>query len=458
MIVLSLLILFLLGWSVINFISAEFTLPEKISFSFLAGITFISLIMFLLDLFGIPITLVSVYVFALVITAAAAALTFRKQVDYFKQLSKPKFTFKDVNIAWIVFAAAIGYVVYGVTVKNLYWPTTAFDSVAGYDLMAKAITNEGAIRNSLFGTDGTAISGSAHRIIYPPMVSGSFVYVYLSGLELPKLAITLYFVPFVFAFYFLIRKFINPTAAIFALFFTVFVPEMVAHAALSLINLPQAVFASLGLLCVYIWYDKRDFKYLLLGALMLAANTFTRTDGIFFNGTAFLLVLFYAIKNKTYKELIYFTLIAFSTFVVWNLYLKIFGIKAAVPNQQLLIPYPFWDADKFADWFGNIKYILLHPVYYGITIYLITAALLVNIPNIIKKDMLPFLFLTFFTFAAYTFLFYQIDYSWDAMQNVISYSYKRGMFAFMPLFIFYVFANRYSKILFDKYEQIIFNK
>ncbi len=461
MFTLSLIIFFFLGLSVVNLISKDFSIGEKFGYSLLIGIPLNTYFIFVLSFIGLNVSATALIVISLILIIILNIKTVKSITDFMSSYEKfnlSKVNFKNYNLVWLGLILISAYIAYGISAKNLYWPTFAFDSVAGYDLMGKVIAAEGGINNSLFDETGMAITGSAHRIIYPPMVAGSFAIAYMNGLELPKIMITLFFIFFLISLYFLSRKYNTKTGAAIIVFFTIITPEMTSHAALSLINLPQAVFVGLGYIALWVWISNNDKKYLILSAVFLAINVWTRSDGIVFNFVAGLVVLYFSLKQKTYKELIFFGVLVLLPFVSWYTFMTVFSIKAAVPKQQLLVTHLFWDSQKLSDLWGNVKYVLSSMNYYGAILYIFFGVVAINIYNIYKKQQLPLLFLIIFSWLTFTFLYYQIDYSWDSMGNVINYSYKRAFFCFVPMLAFYIASNKISLNLLSKFENYITGK
>ncbi len=461
MFTISLIVFFLLGLSVVNLISKDFSIGEKFGYSLLIGIPINTFFIMVLSLVGVKVTAVTL----LIISIVLIILLNIKNVNWItesisdaKKINLSKINFKNYHLVWLSLLLITAYITYGISAKNLYWPTFAFDSVAGYDLMGKVIAAEGSVFNSLFNESGKAVAGSAHRIIYPPNMAGSFAIAYMNGLELPKIMITIFFVFFLISLYFLSKKYNTKTGAAIIVFLTIITPEMTSHAALSLINLPQAVFVGLGYIAVWLWISNNDRKYLILSAVFLAINVWTRSDGIVFNFVAGLAVLYFCVKQKTYKDLVIFSSLVLFPFVAWYGFMAVYNIKAAVENQQLLVTHLFWDPEKLRSLWGSVKFVLSSMNYYGAILYIFFGAVAINLYNIYKKEQLPLLFLITFSWLTFTLFYYQIDYSWDSMQNVISYSYKRAFFCFVPMLAFYIASNKISLNLLNKFEDFVTGK
>ena len=459
MIIFSIILFFLLGFSVLNLISDQFSIGEKIGYSMLIGLPLATFIFFVLSLLKVRVTAELLIYLSLTLIIIINIINFKSLRSLITNIKKTNFSgtnFRSYNMVWLGLLLVAGYIVYGITCKNLYWPAFAFDSVAGYDLMAKVSASEGTILNSLFDENGRAIDGSAHRIIYPPNVPVSMAIAYLNGLELPKIIISLFYIFFLISLYFISIRYNTKTGGAIIIFITVITPEFTAHASLAMTNMPQAIYVGLGYIALWIWITNNDNKYLVLSAVFLAFNTWTRTEGILFSFVAGLVVLYYTVRNKQYMRLIVFSLIVLAPYIIWNGFLFTYNIKAAVPQQRLLVDHLFWDYDKMARLFSNLNVIFFKTtVFYGAILYMFFGMLLLNSVNIYRKAQLPFLFLIFFSWLLYIFFYYQIDYSWDSLDNVIQSSYKRFFFCFIPLMAFYIASNKFSRDLLYKFEDYI---
>ncbi|MCK4798233.1 MAG: glycosyltransferase family 39 protein, partial [Spirochaetes bacterium] len=237
---------------------------------------------------------------------------YKNILSYISNIKIPKIEIKRINLVWLFFFLIISFLLFGSIAKSLYWPTAAYDNVAGYDLMAKVMANEGEIKNSLFEINDAPILGSAKRIIYPPLVAGSFAIAYLNDLSTSKLMSSLFFLTFVIVFYALLKKYTGPTSSILFTFFLVITPEMFAFTSLSTTNIPTAVYASLAIIYLFVWLDKNEKQYLIISAILMALASWCRSDSIIFSFAGLTIIFFKIIKSKNWSNLVVFSLISFS--------------------------------------------------------------------------------------------------------------------------------------------------
>jgi carbon starvation protein CstA len=125
--------------------------------------------------------------------------------------------------------------------------------------------------------------------------------------------------------------------------------------------------------------------------------------------------------------------------------------------DQTMIFTPYWDGEKAATLGREIWMLFRSSVYYGFTFVAFALALLSNVWHIFKKrDHLVTVLLIFLAWLFYTLLIYQIEYTWDSLENVVRYSYKRFLFSFVPLLWFYVAAGQNVNRIFEKIDDFVF--
>lgn len=451
MIVLSILLVLLFGYSVINVIGQNHEPLEKFGISFLTGIGLETIFMLILDIAHIPITLVSLYLLTLagiVIINFQSLLQFiLAPAQYIKPLpEKSKAFYSNIsfnNLIWVLFFLLVALFIVSSVAKALYWPPAAYDNISGYDLMGKVIASEGKFHNSLFEINNTPIQGSAKRLIYPPLVSGSFAFAYLHNLKTSKIITALFFIFFAFAFYALLRKETNKITSISGLFLTVITPEFYAFTSLSTTNIPFAIYTSIGLIYLYRWHLNKTKSNLLFAALFLGFSSFIRSEGIVFILLGMLLIAIATFKSRNFKSVLLFTALSLPFFLAWDIYIS-FNFNV---SQLVFKLYPYWDPEKLKIMFGIIVKLVLGTGQFGITFYALILAVLVNIKFLGKDKSSVFLIITVSAWFLFTLLYYQIDYSvFGNLVNVMNASYRRALFCFVPLIWFYVSTNYLSRL------------
>jgi hypothetical protein len=446
-------LIFLAGLLIVLLLSDKFTLLELLGLPLIIGLGYTSFIMFFLDALKLGISYSNIVTgLAITIVIAAGALAFlytkkRRNLDFLKS-QKP--SLRGLTLPWLCFVGFGLYLVYGITLKCLYWPPAEFDSIEGYDLLAKAIAHEGTIANSIL-LNPTIVAGCGPRLLYPPLFASCNAICYLSGMESPKLITALYFISWLVIFYSFIKRFVPHTVAAIATFMMMVAPEMFANASFTLTNLPTAVYASTAVLSFFIWREKKIDGFFYLSILTLLFGTWTRSDAIVFYPGIMLVLLYDAWKTRSIKYLISYGVISVIPFILWHFYLT-----AHIERQQdsFFIKSFFFDTHKLGNVLSAAWTMIKNTSLYGIIFYVFIPVVLINVVNIYKRrDMLAFLVIAFGGWLLYTMLFYQMkntDGSLFAPGGWMLSGYKRGMFSFVPLAVFYIATNQYALRLYAK--------
>jgi hypothetical protein len=393
-----------------------------------------------------------------------------------------------VNLPWLVLILFILYILWAITVKCLFWPTFEFDAVAGYDLVAKIVAAEGTFHNSLFMSNGVSMHNMSLRAVYPPLVSGSFAYAYMSGAETSKIISSLYYGSFVVLMYALLRRGgLTHLGTAFGILLIIFIPEMVSHAALSQTNMPQGVYTATGFMALYLWMiDKeKNAHYLFLATFIFACNSIVRSENIIFGFVAGLAVLLHTLQNRNKKNfinLLTFGVVVLLPFIMWTIFLKIHGMKPAAPGEGLSLSLGY-DASKFAEWWGFLwggkNYpdgLVMNQNFYALVPHLYITILPIVIimaavryvmatdeakKSIAKKALnkdLALIYISMAPFVLYSVFYYFIDYDWDSMRNVMLFSFKRGLFGPMVLACCFIILSEPLKLSFDAIGRFMYGK
>jgi hypothetical protein len=457
MIALGLFTTFLLGIFIAISISQKLKLIEVAGLAFLLGIGTQTFLMVCLDVLHIKITASTVIYASIAVMGCLTVYNIfnrkalREWLSYVLRFTFPKLT-------WISLVGLIAIIVVAVmnVAKTMYFPTWDTDSVRGFNLVGLAVAHEGTIRSlSLFVDDNFRdfMSRPGSYMSYVPLSQLSYAYAYMIGFETSKIMNALVFLSFIPVFYGVLSRFASHTLTVVVTFLMLLTPEMLAFSSLSGTNFTHAVYASLGICYFLTWYYKKIPSMLWLSAVLLMMNNWTRSEGLAFIAAACCLLLWHSIKEKSYKKLFLFSGLCIFPFLFWQIFLKIEHLE----STNVFIYKPYWDYEKASYIVKEAWMLLKNSTYYGITFTLFFIVLLSNIWNIYKKRECVFTILAFvLSLVFYTILVYQVDYLWDTLDHIMHYSYKRFLFAFVPVAWFYIATNYNVKWLFDKVDKFIF--
>lgn len=446
----------LLGFAFVNCISVKFSLTEKIGLSFPIGMALQTLLMLFLNLLSIKLTANALIISEFILTIALYIPLFlqRKEFLITTRQSITNHPFKNFNLVWLFFIVAILYLEYMNFSKCMYFPPYDRDSLAGFETIGYVIAQEHTLKGlSLFQEDYIqGIHGAASYITYAPMVQLSYAYVYTLGAATSKIIPGLLYLFFLIAFYGATCRITRKTGAAIATFFMLLTPEMLAFSSLSMTNVIHAIYASLGIIYIALWFRNREQKDLLIGGILLGINMWCRTEGIVFIGAALCIVFIDSIRKKKFKDLIICTVLTMLPTLCWVIFSKINGLYA----ESIAITRPFWDAEKIDTILTYMLNLYKNTIYYGWSFTAFVLAFIANIWFLIKKkDSIYILSMIILASLFYMIVLYQIDYKWDSIQNVLSYSAKRFMFCFIPLLWYFVLTNQACSSIIKKLDNLL---
>lgn len=453
-------VLFLLGVSVINVLAYGIRPLEKIGFAFPVGMGINSIVMMVLDLAHLSlknITLLLTVEVALIVLLGSYTffkqkphlnwLPFSGRIDLLKTTLLNKLF--PVNAAWVFLILCTGYILYAVITQAMFWPVYIYDSITGFDFVAKAIVQEGTFNNALFDAEYPLYT---LRSIYPPLVPVNFAFAYLTGFSSSHIVVALCYVSMAVSFYLLVIRFTTHLGAALFTLLLVITPQLVSFSAMSSSNPVCACYVALGILCLYCWYKLDVFPFLNLGTLLLALAAWTRPEAIVFAAAGGLMVLWKSIEKRSIVLPIVFGVCCIAVFVLWKIYLKqVLQLEHAQPASSLV-----WDEGKLSRMWEKVVDVTFNTRYYGIIVYLFLGMVVLNIINIIRyKDQGMLLTVILAAWVLYLLVFYQIDTDFKpGSTNWIGDAYRRGLFSFFPPMLFYAATNRLSVKVFKDYLRL----
>ncbi len=462
MLTLGIILCYLLGLSLLFVISRKYTLPELVGYSFLIGMGFETFFLFLLDVLNIRYStsvLIGVNVFAIV---AICISNYKNLLQLKNEFKLPDLSLSKINIPALFIFCVMAYLLYAINVKNLFWPATEHDTIGSFDKLGKIMALEGKLKISLFQYHLEGAGG-----VYPPLFHGSMAYVYIFGALTSKITTTLFFLSLITTFYSLLRNYIDATASMFFTLLLMVTPELFSHAALSLDNMPATAYAGGAVLATYIWLDKRDRKYFWLGAILMAFTIWIRSDTIVFTAAALFVIGIDFLRKKDLKSALIYSTIAVAPFIIWTLYLKLkigvgqegrFDLGIGYNSTRMGLMASYMKAFMWGGEYGRIDGGQL----YGIAFILFFVMLFVNAALMFKagvmkivNDKLYVLVFFFVALALYFTVFYLINEvaQHSPIYSLMESSFKRGLFCFLPIALFYVATNYASAWVFDKVEK-----
>ena len=160
-------------------------------------------------------------------------------------------------------------------------------------------------------------------------------------------------------------------------------------------------------------------------------------------------------KKTTLKNLLLFVLITPILFLSWQVFLKLNAEYFAHFIQVELIKHPFWDYEKISLILKKTWILLTSKQYYAYTFEIAITAFILNTVIFRKRANYMFLGSIVGLLLLHILLLYQLEYKLNNMAWLLTHSYKRYIFNYLPLLSYFVFSSKLSIYLFSKYEWLI---
>lgn len=438
MVLTGLLISFFLGYIWLQIFFNRITFLEKIAGAFLLGLALQTMVMAVLDMLGMRIALPGIFIGTAILGLIPIGFALFQNRSLLNPLPA-KITMPKISLVWILFFAVVAYMEYMNFQKCVYFPTFDRDSIAGFESIGYAIAQEQCIAKlSLFDVNYQSfIHGPASYITYMPFTQLSYAYVYLLGAEISKIINALMFLSFIILFYAQMRRVATETISIIITLFVIATPELMSWSSMSMTNVIQAIFASIGVIYGLLWIKDQRSEDLYLSAIFMALNLWSRNEGLAIVAALGAVLLLRMLFVKKWKLIIPWATIVLVPFIVWTVYMKVAGMW----SESIIITKPFWDAEKFGVMWERFVFLMQNRQYYGYSFDAFALFAIANAYFIWKKKHLfnayTLLCVVAF-FVIYFILIYQVNYVWDSIENVLNYSVKRYFFCFIPILWFFV--------------------
>jgi signal transduction histidine kinase len=189
----------------------------------------------------------------------------------------------------------------------------------------------------------------------------------------------------------------------------------------------------------------------------MAFALWTRSDVVVLTGAFILFSIWIFFKEKKWLPLVLSSLPLIS-FLVWSVFSKQHIPRAAT---SFFIKDIFFDVDKLSQVLKTAWEISTSSNTYGLTFSLFFLYLVIHIAIMIFTktwDNIELLFILLVSWGGYTLLYYQMDNSDGTLFSnggwMLS-GYKRGLFVYAPIALFFVATSYYVKLVFEKLDSAL---
>jgi len=457
MMILILILLFVLGLELVLLLKPNLSFGLLLGLGFPIGFGIWSILLFVLDCFGLPINnkmllsfccILLLLVFSFLIWRKKGELQFlNNRLDLKNLFLEFEKRPNSINPFYVTLFGLVLIIIFTIVSKTLYWPIMNYDSIDGYDLIAKLIGAEGKYNNTVFAPDNPIYTV---RSFYPPLLVHALSIGYIFNGAHSKLIAVLFLLSTLIILYNLTLKNQSHIVAMVSVFLLCIVPEFMGQSALTASNPLSAcyILMALGFFDQYLISKRKGDFYISL--LALAFTIWTRTEAVIFAVPLFLIILKRNRKNikLTLSKLSLLTVFTLVPFLTWQLFIK---TLSSLPSAQPVIKKLFLDLEKLTDLLGQIKTIVFNTNMYALGFYFILFAILINLVFYKKsKATHAMTFILIFSFFMYVWVYYQLDTDYKIIHqgSWIGSGFKRGLFYFLPIGCYYIGKSFFTQMLF----------
>jgi len=428
----AILPLFIFGYLLVNLQMTKSQLFEKVFLGFLISSGLITFFWFILNLLGVPYTIVSFLLLAwsfVLILLLINIISKKLKLDNFNLKSKIIEAWKLplwMKIIILILLAILG----SVLIYNIYWPVKDWDSLVLYDYRAKIFVDTG------FMIEGVA---RGYFFNYPLLTSLSHTWIYLTGITNPMFYYFLLYLSFLIVFYYCLRRYVPRGLSLIGMLFLAVTPEVFQHSQMSYTNLPYTIYLTLAFIYFYIWFNNKKMTTLVISSILLALSTWTRSSEPFWLVPIFLLIIYSFWKRKPLPIVLYLA-IFLPIQRIWNIFqTKMLGQQFSTSEMMKFSTSTIFNNISF-DRMIEVFVYLYNNVFatWGILGIIFIFIFIYKTLNRRKDITIFFLILTLLSacllyISAYVFSFTQVD--WKGIPD----SARRMSIFFLPLIIFNIF-------------------
>lgn len=256
--------------------------------SMMVGVPVISLAPCFLQLFALPMDLMTVAV-------AVAAVAVISGGPWLFRIRKPKFhAVRLPQLYEVPFLIAIIILVFISVWRCYYYPPYARDMLAGPELIAEYAVREKTLINSVYGID----LHTTNNHFKSPFITTLQVIYKLLVTPFGALWLSVLFVSFTIWLYTLLRQRIHGFLAGFLLFIFLTVPELYAYTYMVLYDYSNMIFFFAGFCFLIKYVREYQMNTLLFAGFLFGLATYIRTETVVLVAMIVPLLFVYQLKNK----------------------------------------------------------------------------------------------------------------------------------------------------------------
>lgn len=404
LLIIGIFLIFFLGLIVSLFILKEMNPIERIGLSYLLGLGVTTILMFFLLILRGYLTASTILV-PIIIFNLSMGYVLRKKIVFFIRDAQHSISSSKLKIFEKQLLFLVIFLNFYCLIMSLYWPIKDWDAIALYDFRGKFLTSP------ILSVSYMKAQLDPYYYGYPLLTSLSHSFVYLLGGQNPLFLHSLFYIALTSMFYGVLRRVCSIFVSLVAVLLLLSNVLLLQHASVAYINLPYAVYYSMGTIYLYLWMVKRNFGYFIFSCILTALSIWVRDSEPFWIANLAVLIIYAIIENKIIYPLIYFAAIEPVKFI-WNSFkdrVAVYYTNNEIRNSISIIRENI-NLQRLVDVINFLRLSIM-DIYLPILL-LFAACLLLDFKNIFKKERFYIVLLIISNFAvlfvgtyAYSFVF-----------------------------------------------------
>jgi len=457
--ILLLLCYLVTGYGILDLFRLRLKAAYTITLSLLLGLAVASFIPFLLQLFYIELTPLSVFgclVAAAVVLSLPILARIRKEgfTNFRGSLPRPSIDLRPYEIPFFVI---IGFLIFVSVWRGYYLPPTSRDALSGPEAIADIAVSEHTLINSFFGVD---LWSTNNQFKSPFLISLQLIYK-MAGFPFGQIWLSVVFICITVFIYNALRERLHPLLAGMLLLLFIMTPEMYAYTFMILYDYSNMVFFFLSLYFLFAYIRDRGPTQFSFAGLLMGIATYIRSETLALALLFLPLMLFVQRRQKTpvKRMLISNGLFLLPSFIGYYLpsqlyikyYLPVHYDIGGLVNDNLSSIQPLFQ--RYSDIFthlltGTFAIHLWGYIFYLAAILFLAEAIFLRRFNKEARNWLYAIVVLYIGLGALGWLL--------PMMN-LNETTKRALFKIFPLILFYLANNelliRFSTVI-SRWEAI----
>jgi len=427
---------FLSGYGMLALFNIRRKAAVAMSLSLLLGVAVASVVPFGLQLFGIRLTAVTVFLsmgMACLLLNIRTLLLIRR--DGCPRIPLRSFRIRAYEIPPILLTV---FLVFVSVWRCYYMPPTSRDALSGPEAIAEYALREHTMINSFFSVD---LSADNNQFKSPFLISLQLIYK-MAGLPFGQVWLSVVFISFTVLLYQWMRERLHPVIAGILLVLFTMTPQVYAYTFMILYDYSNMVFLFLSLYFLFEYFRSKEDRLLYFAAMLMGIATYIRSETLVLAAFFLPALLLMQIREKDkpgkmlYHQVLFMLPSLLAYYITVQLYIRYY-LPVHYDISSLMNEHP-GDLHPLARRFGEIFSNLLTGEFaiqcWGYFMYIFVAIVVADLLcyRRFSRDARNWLYAVGVIFACLGLLGFLLPL-FDLTNTT-----KRGLMKLIPLMLFYM--------------------